>query len=65
MRRENKKVNEIYSRQQYLDNRNERYHWLNRAKKVGIEPLGRGRPSANKIRAWHNSIIEAENKKAI
>ena len=61
VRRENKKIKEIYSRQQYLDNRNERYHWLKRAKRVGIEPLGRGRPNTEKLRAWHNSIIKAEN----
>ena len=61
VRRENKKIKEIYSRQQYLDNRNERYHWLKRAKRVGIEPLGRGRPNLEKLRSWHNSIIKAEN----
>ena len=61
VRRENKKIKEIYSRQQYLDNRNERYHWLKRAKKVGVEPLGRGRPNLEKLRSWHNSIIKAEN----
>ena len=65
VRRENKKIKEIYSRKKYLDNRNNRYHWLKRAKAVGIEPLGRGRPSPDKLRAWHNSIIKAENDLAI
>ena len=65
VRRENKKIKEIYSRKKYLDNRNNRYHWLKRAKAVSIEPLGRGRPSPDKLRAWHNSIIKAENDLAI
>jgi uncharacterized protein YjcR len=61
VRRENKKIKKIYSRQKYLDNRNERYHWLKRAKKVGIDPMGRGKPSPEKLRAWHDSIVKAEN----
>ena len=61
VRRENKKIKKIYSRQKYLDNRNERYHWLKRAKKVGIDPMGRGKPSPEKLRAWHDSIVRAEN----
>ena len=65
VRRENKKIKEIYSRKKYLDNRNNRYHWLKRAKAVGIEPLGRGRPSPDKLRAWHNSNIKSENDLAI
>tara|TARA_Y100000593_G_scaffold88797_1_gene171758 strand:+ start:168 stop:839 length:672 start_codon:yes stop_codon:yes gene_type:complete len=64
VQRENKKVKEIYSRQKYLDNRNERYSWLRRAKKLGIEPLGAGRPSKEKLRAWRDSIVEAENRLA-
>jgi hypothetical protein len=64
IRRENKKVGEIYKRQKHLDNRNERYHWLKRAKKLGIEPLGAGRPSKEKLRAWRESIVEAENRLA-
>ena len=61
VRRENKKIKKIYSRQKYLDNRNERYHWLKTAKKVGIDPMGRGKPSPEKLRAWHDSIVKAEN----
>ena len=61
VRRENKKIKKIYSRQKYLDNRNERYHWLKRAKKVGVDPMGRGKPSPEKLRAWHDSIVKAEN----
>ena len=61
VRRENDKIKKIYSRQKYLDNRNERYHWLKRAKKVGIDPLGRGKPPPEKLRAWHDSIVKAEN----
>ena len=61
VRRENKKIKKIYSRQKYLDNRNERYRWLKRAKKVGIDPLGRGKPPPERLRAWHDSIVKAEN----
>ena len=59
--RENKKVKKIYSRQKYLDNRNARYHWLKRAEKVGIDPMGRGKPRPEKLRAWRDSIVKAEN----
>ena len=62
IRKENKKIKKIYKKQKYLDNRNERYRWLKRANRVNIKPLGRGRPSPDKLRSWHNSIIEAENK---
>ena len=61
VRRENEKIKKIYSKQKYLDNRNDRYMWLKRANRVNIEPLGRGRPPKEKLRKWHNSIIKAEN----
>ena len=60
VRRENKKIKKIYSRQKYLDNRNERYQWLKRAKAVNIEPLPRGRAKQEVYRKWQNSIVEAE-----
>lgn len=62
VRRENKKVNEIYKKQQIKQNRSERYRWIKRAKSAGVELLGQGRPSPEKLRAWHDLIIEAENK---
>ena len=59
--RENKKLSKAYRQKQIKKNRSERYMWLKRAKKVGIDKLGQGRPSPEKLRAWHNSIIKAEN----
>ena len=61
VRRENKKLSKAYRQKQIKQNRSERYIWLQRAKKVGISKLGQGRPSPEKLRAWHNSIIKAEN----
>ena len=61
VRRENKKLSKIYRQKQIKKNRSERYTWLKRAKRVGVDPLGQGRPSPEKLRAWHNSIIKAEN----
>jgi len=60
VRRENKKLSKAYRQKQIKQNRSERYAWLKRAKAVGIAKLGQGRPSPEKLRAWHNSIIEAE-----
>ena len=60
VRRENKKLSKAYRQKQIKQNRSERYVWLQRAKSVGIAKLGQGRPSPEKLRAWHNSIIEAE-----
>ena len=60
VRRENKKLSKAYRQKQIKQNRSERYAWLQRAKKVGISKLGQGRPSPEKLRAWHNSIKEAE-----
>ena len=59
--RENKKLSKAYRQKQIKKNRSERYAWLQRAKTVGIAKLGQGRPSPEKLRAWHNSIIKAEN----
>ena len=59
--RENKKLSKAYRQKQIKQNRSERYVWLQRANKVGIDKLGQGRPSPEKLRAWHNSIIQAEN----
>ena len=61
VQRENKKLSKVYRQKQIKKNRSERYVWLQRAKKVGISKLGQGRPSPEKLRAWHNSIIQAEN----
>ena len=63
--RENKKLSKAYRQKQIKQNRSERYVWLQRAKKVGIDKLGQGRPSPEKLRAWHNSIIQAENELAL
>ena len=63
--RENKKLSKAYRQKQIKQNRSERYVWLQRAKKVGIDKLGQGRPSPEKLRAWHNSIIQAENDLAL
>ena len=62
---ENKKISKAYRQKQIKQNRSERYVWLQRAKKVGIDKLGQGRPSPEKLRAWHNSIIQAENDLAL
>ena len=59
--RENKKLSKVYRQKQIKKNRSERYAWLQRAKAIGIDKLGQGRPSPEKLRAWHNSIIQAEN----
>ena len=61
VQRENKKLSKAYRQKQIKQNRSERYVWLKRAEKVGISKLGQGRPSPEKLRAWHNSIIQAEN----
>ena len=61
VQRENKKLSKVYRQKQIKKNRSERYLWLQRANKVGISNLGQGRPSPDKLRAWHNSIIQAEN----
>ena len=61
VQRENKKLSKAYRQKQIKKNRSERYVWLKRAEKVGISKLGQGRPSPEKLRAWHNSIIKAEN----
>ena len=63
--RENKKLSKAYRQKQIKQNRSERYVWLQRAIKVGISKLGQGRPSPDKLRAWHNSIIQAENDLAL
>ena len=63
--RENKKLSKAYRQKQIKQNRSERYVWLQRAKKVGIDKLGQGRPSPEKLRAWHNSIIQAEKDLAL
>ena len=65
VRRENKKLSEAYRQKQIKKNRSERYMWLKRAEKVGISKLGQGRPSPDKLRAWHNSIIKAESDLAL
>jgi len=65
VRRENKKLSKAYRQKQIKQNRSERYVWLQRALKVGIDKLGQGRPSPEKLRAWHNSIIQAENDFAL
>ena len=65
VRRENKKLSKAYRQKQIKKNRSERYMWLKRAKAVGIAKLGQGRPSPEKLRAWHNSIIQAENDLAL
>ena len=65
VRRENKKLSKAYRQKQIKQNRSERYIWLQRAKKVGISKLGQGRPSPEKLRAWHNSIVKAENDLAL
>ena len=65
VRRENKKLSKAYRQKQIKKNRSERYVWLKRAEKVGISKLGQGRPSPEKLRAWHNSIIQAENDLAL
>lgn len=61
-RKQNKDLNKAYKKKRINNNRNERYKWMTRAKKVGIALLGQGRPSPEKLRNWHNSIIEAEKK---
>ena len=58
----NKKLKKSYKRNNYLKNRNERYHWLQRAKAVNIDPLPKGRPTQETLRKWHNSIIDEEIK---
>ena len=65
VRRENKKLSKAYRQKQIKQNRSERYVWLQRALKVGIDKLGQGRPSPEKLRAWHNSIVKAENDLAL
>tara|TARA_Y100000310_G_scaffold55597_1_gene50970 strand:+ start:457 stop:1158 length:702 start_codon:yes stop_codon:yes gene_type:complete len=57
-----KSLNKTYKRQKYLDNRNNRYHWLTRAKKVNVAPLPKGRAKISVYREWKESIIEAEDK---
>jgi len=61
VQRENKKMSKIYRQKQIKKNRSERYLWLQRANKIGISKLGQGRPSPDRLRAWHNSIVKAEN----
>mgnify|MGYP003149703227 CR=1 FL=1 len=62
VRKQKKELNKTYKRQKYLDNRNNRYHWLARAKKVNVDPLPKGRTKKSNYRAWQNSVVEAEDK---
>ena len=56
------KLNKSYKRQKYLENRNDRYHWLARAKKVNVEPLPKGRAKKSVYREWQSRVLEAEAK---
>ena len=61
-KKQTQKLNKVYKHRKHLNNRNERYRWLTRAKAVNVDPLPKGRPSKEKLRKWHNSIVEAEKK---
>tara|TARA_R100000781_G_scaffold101667_1_gene65179 strand:+ start:317 stop:1012 length:696 start_codon:yes stop_codon:yes gene_type:complete len=61
-KKQTQKLKKVYKHRKHLNNRNERYKWLTRAKAVGVDPLPKGRPTKEKLRNWHNDIIKAEQK---
>ena len=62
IREQKKELSKTYKRQRYLDNRNDRYHWLARAKKVNVASLPKGRAKKSVYREWQERVLEAEAK---
>ncbi len=62
-KKEVKKINKISYRQKRKQDKAERYALLQRAKKVGLDPLPAKRPTASERRNWINELRKREEAK--